>query len=69
MKEVDDFVKTLKNGPENFVLTDEGDIDKILGIEIIQLNDLQFKLSQMFLYNRIASFLRINKHKAHVTLS
>ena len=57
MKEVDDFIKTLKNGPENFVLTKEGDIDKILGIEIIQLKDLQFKLFQTFLNNRIVSFL------------
>ena len=58
MKEVNDFVKTLQNGPENFVLTDEGDVEEILGIEIIQLNDLQFILPQPFLNNRIAPFQR-----------
>ena len=58
MKEVDDFVKTLKNGRENFVLTDGGEVEEILGIEIIQLNDLQFILSQTFLNNRIVRFLR-----------
>ena len=58
MKEVNAFVKTLQNGPENFVLTDEGDVEEILGIEIIQLNDPQFKLSQPFLNNRIVPFQR-----------
>ena len=58
MKEVNDFVKTLENGPENFVLTDEGDVEEILGIEIIQLNDPQFTLSQPFLNNRIVPFQR-----------
>ena len=48
MKEVNDFVKTLENGPENFVLTDEGDVEEIIGIEIIQLNDLQSILSHRF---------------------
>ena len=56
MKEVNDFIKTLENGPENFVLTDEGDVEEILGIEIIQLNDPQFTLSQPFLNNRIVPF-------------
>ena len=58
MKEVNAFVKTLQNGPENFVLTDEGDVEEILGIEIIQLNDPQFTLSQPFLNNRIVPFQR-----------
>ena len=61
MKEVNDFVESLNNSPEHFVLTDEGDIDKILGIEIIQLNDRQFKLSQKFLNGRTISFLQIIK--------
>ena len=58
MKEVNDFVKTLQNGPENFVLTDEGDVEEILGIEIIQLNDPQFILPQPFMNNRIVPFQR-----------
>ena len=58
MKEVNDFVKILQIGPENFVLTDEGDVEEILGKEIIQLNDPQFILSQPFLNNRIITFQR-----------
>ena len=34
MKEINKFVESMKNGHENFVLTNEGDIDKILQIEI-----------------------------------
>ena len=63
MKEIAEFVKSLKNGPENFVLTNEGDIDRILWIEITQLDDRQFKLSQTFLNDRIVSFLGIDKNK------
>jgi len=63
MEEIDEFIESLKNGPENLLLTDEGDIDKFLRIEITQLNNRQFKLSQMFLNDRIVSFLRINKNK------
>ncbi len=32
MKKIDDFVYSMQHGPENFILTDEGDIDKFLGI-------------------------------------
>ena len=63
MKEVDDLIESLKNGTENFVLTNEGDIDKILEIEITQLDNRHFKLSQTFLNNIIVSFLRINRKK------
>jgi hypothetical protein len=63
MKEIDKFVESLKNGPENFVLTDEGDIDKFLGIEITQLDDQRFKLCQPFLIDRIVSFLGIDKNE------
>jgi hypothetical protein len=44
MKEIDEFVTSMQNGPENFVLTDEGDIDKFLGIEIEHLDDKRFEL-------------------------
>ena len=46
---IDSFVKTMKTGKENFVLTDEGDINKSLGIEIIKLDEKRFKVSQPFL--------------------
>ena len=60
MKEIDGFVASMKYGSENFVLTDEGDINKFLGIEITQLNEKTFKISQPFLIDRIISFLNID---------
>lgn len=38
MESIDSFVESLIEGPENFILTDEGNIDKFLGIEITQLD-------------------------------
>ena len=49
MDRIDSFFKSMKTGKENFVLTDEGDINKLLGIEITQLDDRRFKVSQPFL--------------------
>ena len=34
MKLINKFVESMKNGSENFILTDEGDINKFLGIKI-----------------------------------
>ncbi len=34
MKDINTFLKSMKDGPEEYVLTDEGDIKKFLGIEI-----------------------------------
>ena len=45
MKNINAFVRSMKNGDENFVLTDEGDINKFLGIEITQLDDKRFRIS------------------------
>ena len=33
LKEIDEFIKSLQGGSEEFILTDEGDIDKFLGVE------------------------------------
>ena len=49
MENINRFVDSKKNGNENFVLTDEGDINKFLGIEITQLDDKIFKISQQYL--------------------
>ena len=49
MQHIDQFVKSMQNGPENFILTDEGDIDKFLGINIKQIYDNKFELSQPYL--------------------
>ena len=60
MDRIDSFVESMKTGKENFVLTDEGDINKFLGIEITQLDDNRFKVSQPFMIDRIVSFLNID---------
>jgi hypothetical protein len=33
MKDINTFVRSMKDGPEEYVLIDEGDINKFLGIE------------------------------------
>ena len=60
IKEIDAFVTSMKEGNENFVLTDKGDIDKFLGIEITQLDKNRFKISQPYLIDRIVSLLNLN---------
>ena len=57
MKQIDAFVKSMQNGPENFILTDEGDIDKFLGIEIKKLDENRFEMCQPFLIERICKLL------------
>ena len=59
MENINRFVDSMKNGDENFVFTDEGDINKFLGIEITQLDDKRFKISQPYLTDRIISYLKI----------
>ena len=60
MGNINPFVDSMKNGDENFVLTDEVDINKFLGIEINQLKEKRFKISQPYLTDWIISFLNIN---------
>ena len=60
------FVDSMKNGDENFVLTDEGDINKFLGVEITQLEDERFKISRPYLTDQIISFLDIDANDHNV---
>ena len=67
MKNINRFFDSMKNGDKNFVLTDEGDINKFLGIEIIQLDNKIFKISQPYLTDQvIISFLNINVNDHNV---
>ena len=59
---IDDFVESLKNGEEKFQLTDEGDIDKFLGIEIKHFEDGSFEISQPHLITRILQLLRLDQN-------
>ena len=60
--DIDAFVQSMKKGPEKFVLTDEGDINKFLGIVINHIDDKRFEVSQHFLIGRIISLLNIDTH-------
>ena len=66
MENINLFVDSMKNGDKNFVLTDEGDINKFLGIEITQLGDKIFKISQPYLTDQIISFLKIDANDHNV---
>ncbi len=53
-------IKSLHDGTESFILKDKGSIDKYLGVNIEQFNDLSFHLTQPFLIKRILAFLGID---------
>ena len=40
------FIESFNNGPENYVLTDEGDISNYLGFNIKKNSDRAFELLQ-----------------------
>ena len=63
MDKIDAFVRSMQVGPEKFILTDEGNIDKFLGIEITHLDDKRFKISQPFLIDRIVAYLNIDSNE------
>ena len=53
-KIIEDFLASLSNGPENFIFTDEGKLDKYLGVEIQKHQEGNgFTLTQPFLIERI----------------
>ena len=55
------FINTLKYGPEKFVFTDEGSLDKYSGVEIEKLSDgTGFSMTQPFLIQRILEAANIN---------
>ena len=59
MGEINKFVQSMQQCSENFVLTDEGSIDKFLGIEISRLGKQEFEISQLFLIKRILALLQL----------
>jgi hypothetical protein len=62
MTKIEKFVVSMQNGPENFILTDEGNIDKFLGLEIKRLGLKEFEISQPFLIDCIITFLRLQSN-------
>ena len=66
MENINRFFDSMNNRDKNFVLTDEGDISKFLGIEITQLDDKIFKIFQTYLIDRIISFLKIDANDHNI---
>jgi len=60
-KKIDELIQALHGGNENFDFTDEGSIDKYLGVEITQLGKDSFQFSQPFLIRRVLALLGIKE--------
>ena len=64
MVDINTFVESMKNGSEGFILTNEGNINKFLGIEIKQqITKSEFELSQLFFTKRIANELGLENNE------
>ena len=66
MKDINTFVKSMKDGPKAYVLTDEGDIDKFLGIKIKEITKNKYESSQPFLIERIVNLLGFRQNQLDV---
>jgi hypothetical protein len=62
---IDKLIQPLHKGDENFILQDEGSIDKYLSVEIKQLDDSSFDLTQPFLIERVKKFLWIDNGRTN----
>lgn len=57
------FIQLLSNGKENFIFTDEGKLNKYLGIKIKKLDDMEgFSFTQPFLIEQILEAAKFNTH-------
>jgi hypothetical protein len=67
MDEIDQFILSMQNSPENSVLLDEGSIHKFLGTEIKRLGPKEFEISQPFLIDCIVYCLGLKskEYKGH----
>ncbi len=65
---INKLILSLHEGDENIVLQDEGLIDKYLGVEIKQLDDFLFELTQPFLIEQVTKFLGIDNGRTNEKL-
>jgi hypothetical protein len=54
---INELIQSIHDSNENFVLQDEGSIDKYLGVKIKQLDNFSFELTQPFLIEQVTRFL------------
>lgn len=57
---IDEFLKDLGDGPENFVFTDDGDIKNYLGVEFSR-NGNQLEMKQQYLIQRIIGCMNFDE--------
>ena len=57
---IDGFIYSLQHGEENYILTDEGEIEKYLGVEIIKSKDGTMELRQPFLIDRCLEAMQVD---------
>jgi hypothetical protein len=60
---IDKLIQSLHEGDENFVLQDEGLIDKYPRVKIKQFDDSSFELIQPFLIEQVTKFLGIDNRR------
>jgi hypothetical protein len=66
---INTLIQSLYEGDENFVLQDEGSIDKYLGVDIKQMNSSKFELTQPFLIERVTKLLGTDNRKPNEILT
>ena len=54
---IEDLMESLKIGPGNFTLTDEGDMENYLGVEINPIKSETFELFQPYLIKKVLELL------------
>jgi len=69
MTRIDELLTSLHGGDENFVLQDEGSIDKYLGVNTRQIDKDSFELTQPFLIERITFLVGITDGKTNEKLT
>ena len=57
---IDDLIHSLMNGPENYVLTDEGEINTYLGVDIDKSKKGSIELRQPYLIQRCLEAMEVN---------
>ena len=62
---IDNLIKSMHRGKEKFAFTDEGSIDKYLGVDIHQLDNENFEMTQPFLIERILSLLGLDRGRTN----
>ena len=64
-KVIDRFVSSMMNGQEGFVLTDDGDLARFLGVEIEYKDDGSIHMTQPYLIQRILEACRIKESEVN----